>query len=136
MLWYLCELPEELLCEIARAGLSPASFSHFRCVSRTVHKILDQEPMWEHISLSQWPAAAPTCGTWRHFVLCGGGAKCGRLLFSHLKFMNEELLKCPESHDLQRFHAESDGFYCDLCGSDNVLLPRGAVIWGCRKCNY
>jgi len=132
----LRDLPEELLFEIVGGGLSPASFLRFRSVSCTFRQILDREAIWEMVSLSQWPIAAPTCGTWRYFVLYGGGARYGKLLFSHLKVMNEQFLKCPDGHQLERFHTESDRFYCDLCRSETAFRPHGTLMWGCRDCNY
>jgi len=107
-----------------------------RCASRTLWQILDQERIWEIVSLFQWPLAVPTSETWRNFVLQGGGGRHGKHLLSHLVVMKEQFFKCPAGHHLDRFHTETDSFYCDLCRSESEYVPHGAVMWGCRECNY
>lgn len=135
--WSLCDLPEELLHEIV-ACLPMASLACCVNVSYTVQEAFQQDAVWKHISLCQWPSAAPSCGTWRDFVQNGGGERLGKVLLKKLQRMADRSLRCPERHELQRFEVRSGHFNCDKCGFQKTISPKHEclVVWGCRKCNY
>jgi len=137
MPWSLTDLPKELLIEIL-VRLPVSAFACCLNVSRTIHQDLEQDSVWKRLSLCHWPCAAPTCGTWRDFVSCGGGARLGKVLLKQLQTMAEKRLKCPDRHDLVRFRVQSGVFTCDSCGEERILGPKKEclVAWGCRTCNY
>eukprot|EP00929_Paragymnodinium_shiwhaense_P114045 TRINITY_DN8235_c0_g1_i1.p1 TRINITY_DN8235_c0_g1~~TRINITY_DN8235_c0_g1_i1.p1 ORF type:complete len:2188 (+),score=673.38 TRINITY_DN8235_c0_g1_i1:151-6714(+) len=44
-----------------------------------------------------------------------------------------EVVKCPAGHDLDRGTAPVDNCSCDSCKEG---VAKGAILWGCRVCNY
>ncbi|CAK0910266.1 unnamed protein product, partial [Prorocentrum cordatum] len=41
--------------------------------------------------------------------------------------------RCPQGHPLRAARAPNDTYVCDRC---KAAVPKGTVLWGCRRCNY
>merc|ERR1719375_2331350 len=41
--------------------------------------------------------------------------------------------RCPQKHRLTYFATDRYGFSCEIC---HLILPKGTLMWGCRKCDW
>eukprot|EP00444_Apocalathium_aciculiferum_P007333 CAMPEP_0183400696 /NCGR_PEP_ID=MMETSP0370-20130417/12767_1 /TAXON_ID=268820 /ORGANISM="Peridinium aciculiferum, Strain PAER-2" /LENGTH=365 /DNA_ID=CAMNT_0025582033 /DNA_START=65 /DNA_END=1162 /DNA_ORIENTATION=- len=126
-------LPLDLLSEVARRLPCKTVLS---CIGacRCFRDVLERTRMWECFCKEQWPGAYHHGLGWRHFAYLGGGDLLGRKLLEALKTVGVKQARCPVGHSLSRFTTDAIGFTCDCCAKDN--MPRGAVLWGCRDCNF
>jgi hypothetical protein len=129
----LCQLPVELLAEIAVA-LQCSSFISALPVSRRWHEVLNKEAHWERVCRRNWPGITHNlCNSWKKFAVAGGGEMLGACLLHYLKTTTMEAMKCHKQCGLQCCLTESRGHCCDFCGAADHSKPMRTRY--CRQCH-